>query len=370
MEIAKNICLSLGLKDEEIENVLWLVKNHLLMSKIAFNYDVSDPKTIDDFTQVVQSPEKLRLLLILTVADILAVGPGIWNSWKAALMRDLFRLSEEVLYGANPYHLLELNPDNSMIKTREYLTNWENEEFSVYSSQYPRNFWSALDVETHVWLAKKHKTNRKKIKQIDIFFKKLKNTNSILIVVIALDNPGLFSDIAGAISIQGTDIQTAKIFTRKDGMATDFFWVKSNTSTVFDKEKLDKIKQSITKSIKTNFNPEKQIFKLWKSTPERIRSLKSLSRVIVDNNMSNSQTIIEVNCQNKPGLLYKLTKEIKDLNLQIQSASVSTYGNSAVDVFYVKDVFGMKIENEKRINLIKKNIQLALMDNFETEKIQ
>ena len=370
VEIAKNICLSLGLKDEEIENVLWLVKNHLLMSKIAFNYDVSDPKTIDDFTKIVQSPEKLKLLLILTVADILAVGPGIWNSWKAALMRDLFRLSEEVLYGANPYHLLELNPDNSMIKTREYLTNWENEEFSVYSSQYPRNFWSALDVETHVWLAKKHKTNRKKIKQIDIFFKKLKNTNSILIVVIALDNPGLFSDIAGAISIQGTDIQTAKIFTRKDGMATDFFWVKSNTSTVFDKEKLDKIKQSITKSIKTNFNPEKQIFKLWKSTPERIRSLKSLSRVIVDNNMSNSQTIIEVNCQNKPGLLYKLTKEIKDLNLQIQSASVSTYGNSAVDVFYVKDVFGMKIENEKRINLIKKNIQLALMDNFETEKIQ
>ena len=370
VKIAKNICPSLGLKDEETENVLWLVKNHLLMSKIAFNYDVSDPKTIDDFTKVVQSPEKLRLLLILTVADILAVGPGIWNSWKAALMRDLFRLSEEVLYGANPYHLLELNPDNSMIKTREYLTNWEKEEFSVYSAQYPRNFWSALDVETHVWLAKKHKTNRKKIKQIDIFFKKLKNTNSILIVVIALDNPGLFSDIAGAISIQGTDIQTAKIFTRKDGMATDFFWVKSNTNTVFDKEKLDKIKQSITTSIKTNFNPEKQIFKLWKSIPERIRSLKSLSRVIVDNNMSNSQTIIEVNCQNKPGLLYKLTKEIKDLNLQIQSASVSTYGNSAVDVFYVKDVFGMKIENEKRINLIKKNIELALIDNCETEKIQ
>ena len=219
-------------------------------------------------------------------------------------------------------------------------------------------------------MAKKYKTNRKKIKSIDIFFKKLKNTNSILLVVIAPDNPGLFSDIAGAISIQGTDIQTAKIFTRKDGMATDFFWVTTNTRTVFDKEKLNKINQSITKSLCTNFNPEKQIFKLWKSTPERIRSLKSPSRVIVDNMASNSQTIIEVNCKNKPGLLYKLTKKIKDLNLQIQSASVSTYGNSAVDVFYVKDVFGMKIESEKRINLIKKNIELALMDDLETEKKQ
>ena len=369
-EIAKKICTSLELKEEETENILWLVKNHLLMSKIAFNYDVSDPKTIDDFTKKVQSPEKLKLLLILTVADILAVGPGIWNSWKAALMRDLFRLSEEVLYGANPYHLLELSPDNSMIKTRENLKNWDNQEFEVYSSQYPRNFWSALDVETHVWLAKKYKTNRKKIKLIEIFFKKLKNTNSILLVVSAPDNPGLFSDIAGAISIQGVDIQTAKIFTRKDGMATDIFWVTTNTRTVFDKEKLNKIKQSIIKSLTTNFNPEKQIFKLWKSTPKRIRSLKSPSRVIVDNMVSNSQTIIEVNCKNKPGLLYKLTKEIKDLNLQIQSSSVSTYGNSAVDVFYVKDVFGMKIESEKRINLIKKNIELALLDDLETEKIQ
>ena len=369
-EIAKKICTSLELKEEETENILWLVKNHLLMSKIAFNYDVSDPETIDDFTKIVQSPEKLKLLLILTVADILAVGPGIWNSWKAALMRDLFRLSEEVLYGANPYHLLELSPDNSMIKTRENLKNWENQEFEVYSSQYPRNFWSALDVETHVWLAKKYKTNRKKIKLIEIFFKKLKNTNSILLVVSAPDNPGLFSDIAGAISIQGVDIQTAKIFTRKDGMATDIFWVTTNTRTVFDKEKLNKIKQSIIKSLTTNFNPEKQIFKLWKSTPKRIRSLKSPSRVIVDNMVSNSQTVIEVNCKNKPGLLYKLTKEIKDLNLQIQSSSVSTYGNSAVDVFYVKDVFGMKIECEKRINLIKKNIELALLDDLETEKIQ
>ena len=152
-------------------------------------------------------------------------------------------------------------------------------------------------------------------------------------------------------------------------MATDFFWMTTNTRIVFDKEKLNKIKQSIIKSLTTNFNPEKQIYKLWSSTPERIRSLKSPSRVIVDNIVSNSQTIIEVNCKNKPGLLYKLTKEIKDLSLQIQSASVSTYGNSAVDVFYVKDIFGMKIESEKRINLIKKNIELTLMDNLETEKI-
>ena len=79
-------------------------------------------------------------------------------------------------------------------------------------------------------------------------------------------------------------------------MATDFFWITTNTRNVFDKEKLNKIKNSITKSLATNFNPDKQIFKLWKSTPERIKSLKSLSRVIVDNNMSNSQTIIEVNC--------------------------------------------------------------------------
>ena len=94
-EVARNIAPMLGLNDEETETVVWLILTHLLMSKTAFRYDLNDPQTIIDFAEKVQSPERLKLLLVLTVADIQAVGPDIWNGWKASLMRDLYHRSEE-----------------------------------------------------------------------------------------------------------------------------------------------------------------------------------------------------------------------------------------------------------------------------------
>ena len=330
------------------------------MSKVAFNYDVSDPKTIIDFTKLVQSPERLKLLLILTVSDILAVGPGIWNSWKASLMRDLFRYSEEVLYGADPHQLLELNPKKSKLNIKQKLIYWEQEEFDNYSNHYPKNYWSSIDVETHVWLAKITKQNISNNKLINLNYKILKNTETALLVIMAPDHSGLFSDIAGAITIQEVEIQTAKIFTRKDGIAIDLFWVSPGKRIVLDQEKLDKIGRSITKSLSNSFDPEKKIAQLSEETYKKVKSSKITSRVIIDNNISNSHTIIEVNGKNNLGLLYKLTNEIKKLGLQTQYASVSTFGNRVVDVFYVKDIFGMKVDSKKRENLIKEKINSIL----------
>ena len=359
-ELSKKICSQFQIKDEEIENILWLVRNHLLMSKVAFNYDISNPKTITDFTKLVQSPERLKLLLILTVSDILAVGPGIWNSWKASLMRDLFRHSEEILYGADPNQLLELNPEKSKVNIKQKLIDWKQEEFNNYSNYYPKNYWSSIDVETHVWLAKITKQNISNNKLINLNYKILKNTESALLVIMAPDHSGLFSDIAGAITIQQVEIQTAKIFTRKDGIAIDLFWVSPGKRIVLNQEKLDKIEKSVIQSLFNGFDPEKKIVQLSEGTRKNVKSSKVISRVIIDNNISNSHTIIEVNGKNKPGLLYKLTNEIKNLGLQTQYASVSTFGNRVVDVFYVKDIFGMKVDSKKRENLIKEKINSIL----------
>ena len=96
----QNLCPLLSLNEEITETVVWLVRHHLLMSKTAFRYDLNDPQTISDFATLVQSPERLKLLLVLTVADILAVGPEIWNGWKASLMRNLYIQAEAFLGGA------------------------------------------------------------------------------------------------------------------------------------------------------------------------------------------------------------------------------------------------------------------------------
>src|SRR3546814_18287017 len=89
------------MSDEETDTVAWLVRWHLLMSNTAFKRDVNDPKTVEDFVQVVQSPERLRLLLVLTVADIRGVGPHVWNGWTAQLLRDLYYRADEALAGAS-----------------------------------------------------------------------------------------------------------------------------------------------------------------------------------------------------------------------------------------------------------------------------
>ena len=98
-DVALQLCPRLGLSAAETETVSWLVRYHLAMSATAFQRDLMDPKTIQSFAELVQSPERLRLLLILTVCDIRAVGPNVWNGWKAALLRQLYYAAEQVLSG-------------------------------------------------------------------------------------------------------------------------------------------------------------------------------------------------------------------------------------------------------------------------------
>ena len=120
-ELALELCPMLGLSQEETETVSWLVRHHLLMSKTAFRYDLNDPKTIDDFAAIVQSPERLKLLLVLTVADIRGVGPTIWNGWKAALMRDLYYQTDAVLRGADAAVIAAGNAEVAREAVRERL---------------------------------------------------------------------------------------------------------------------------------------------------------------------------------------------------------------------------------------------------------
>ena len=367
-DIARKFCPSIGLNEEETETIAWLVRNHLIMSKIAFNYDISDPKTISDFTKTIQSPEKLKLLLVLTVADILAVAPNIWNSWKASLMRNLYRLSEEVLHGANPYNLLELNPNEAIKRTREKLSDWSDKEFDIYSKKLSEKYWIAFDTETQVWHAKISRFEDFKKNLIKVSLKVENNSKSIQLAVLAPDYPGLFSKITGAIAVNGVEILTARIFTRQDGIALDCFWIEHGKGILFEEEKLEKIKESIKKCLINQLNPEQELFKLYKSIHKRNIFIKTPSRVLLDNSVSNTHSVLEINGRDRPGLLFNLTSKLTELGVQIQSASVSTYGDRVVDVFYVKDIFGMKIDGLNRIKVIKEKLNSVLVETKFLEK--
>ena len=142
------------MSEEETETVIWLVRHHLLMSRIAFHRDLSDPKSIIDFAETVQSLERLRLLLLLTVADIRAVGPNVWNNWKASLLRELYFATEAHLSGGHEATGREARIEGAKYAVRETLaTSPEGELEKFMNLGYP-SYWLSLDTATHVRNAK------------------------------------------------------------------------------------------------------------------------------------------------------------------------------------------------------------------------
>ena len=363
-EVAEKLCPELGLTEEETETVSWLIYNHLLMSKVAFRYDLNDPKTISDFIEHVQSPERLKLLLILTVADIRAVGPDIWNGWKASLMRDLYWRAEAVIGGAAPAEVAHVAAGEAFYQLSETLKTekgWREDQIEDYASQFYPSYWTSFTPSRLLKHASimEHVSADKTPLFVD--FDVDEDHNTTVMTIVAQDHPGLFSRIAGAVALSHLTIVNARINTRKDGTILDAFRLQDeDRQAVRDQAELSRLKDRMQKALMGEMNLHVALAKKWESAPARLRALSVPPRVIVTNKRSKSYTVIEVNGRDRPGLLYQLTYHIAQLGLQIHSASVSTYGEKAVDVFYVKDIFGLQIRSELTVEKVKQKLMAIL----------
>ncbi|MEC9183634.1 MAG: ACT domain-containing protein, partial [Pseudomonadota bacterium] len=187
------------------------------------------------------------------------------------------------------------------------------------------------------------------------------------ITVYAADHPGLISSIAGGLAVSGVNIVDARINTLNDGMALDSFWIQGRENLAISQStKLDSITANVEKAIASEIRLADELKKM-KGLPSRMEVFTVAPRVLIDNKASNSRTVIEVNGRDRPGLLYDLTRALSDLGLQITSAKISTFGEEVVDVFYVKDIFGMKIEHEGKLKAIRQALLEALDDSIEAK---
>ena len=182
-----------------------------------------------------------------------------------------------------------------------------------------------------------------------------------MLTIITQDHPGLFSRIAGAVAMAGCHIVYARINTRKDGTILDEFMIQTHDkSAVKEEETLFRIRKMIDDTLAGKFILTEQLGEKTKTISKRQRAMLTAPRVSVTNEMSKTHTVLEVSGSDRPQLLYDVTRKIAQLGLQINSASVSTYGDRAVDVFYVKDIFGLKIEAEKMIEKIRNSLLQVL----------
>ncbi|CAA7616346.1 [protein-PII] uridylyltransferase [Magnetospirillum sp. UT-4] len=364
-EVAMKLGPRLGLSDAETETVAWLVREHLTMSRIAFKRDIYDPQTIADFVAVVQSPERLRLLLCLTVADIRAVGPTVWNGWKAGLLRELYLRAEEVMLGglADGGRAHRVAAAQAALRTELAATGWPEADIEAHLARGYPNYWTSSDTATqlrHARLVREAEGSGAPL-TVDSHVDRFRSVTEI--TVYTSDHPGLFSQIAGAMAVSGANIVDAKIVTLANGMALDTFWIQENDGGAFDSPaKLAKLSAAIEQVLSGRMRLDRELAARKGKLPSRASVFKVPPRVLVDNKASSTHTLIEVNGRDRPGLLYDLTAAMTRLGLQIHSAHISTYGERVVDVFYLKDVFGLKVEHGRKLDQVKDALMKALED--------
>jgi [protein-PII] uridylyltransferase len=356
-QVALKVCPRLGLNEQETETVAWLVRWHLAMSATAFKRDITDPKTVADFIGLVQSLERLRLLLILTVADIRAVGPNVWNGWKGQLLRELYLQAENALSGGHATEGREARVRAAREALRAQLPDWPPNEVERYLRRHAASYWLAFDTDTHVRHARMIRQAERAKQSLTIETRSDRFRAVTEVTVFTPDHPGLFARIAGAMAIAGANILEAKIFTTGDGMALDAFSIQDSDGTAFDRpDRLARLSAAIERALSGEMKLRDALGKAARSWPKRTDVFTVAPLVLFDNEASATHTVIEVNGRDRPGLLHDLTYAMYRLSLQISSAQISTYGERAVDVFYVKDMFGLKIDQKHKLAAIERRL--------------
>ena len=353
-DVALALCPRLGLSPAETQTVAWLVRHHLLMSATAFKRDLADFKTVLDFAEKVQSPERLRLLLALTIVDIRAVGPGIWNGWKRALLTDLYDAAEEVLRLGH-----KQRGRNDRIAARQdtlkRALGRSDKTFEKYAARFPEAYWIAepddiLEANARQILAAKDEP-------LSIRAAHYPARDATLVTIYAADHPGLFYRIAGAIHLAGGSIIDARIHTTRDGMAIDNFLVQDPlTSCALDEEsRIERIRVAIADALA---NRHALVAKLEARPLARPRAeaFDIVPDVLIDNKASNRFTVVEVNARDRPALLFSLAFAFFQSKVTLHSAHVATYGERAVDTFYITDLLGGKVEGKARLQALERRL--------------
>jgi [protein-PII] uridylyltransferase len=356
-QVAHALCPRLGFSDAETDSVAWLVEHHLLMSSIAQSRDLSDRRTIENFAAVVQTIERLKMLLVLTMCDIAAVGPGVLDAWKAQLLSALYWETEVVLGGGHSAADRKSRVAQAKAELRAALPDWTDAEFEAYAQRHYPPYWLKADLPRKLRHAKllRELSNVEAplVTTVDLDTRR----GAVELTVVAQDHRRLLSIIAGACAASGANIVDAHIFTTADGLALDTIFC----SRAFDRDedelrRAHRVADFIQKALRGQIMIADAVKAKTANAKSSPAAFEIVPDVVVDNSFSNTATVIEVSGLDRAGLLFDLTDAIAKLSLNIGSAHIVTFGERAVDAFYVTDLTGGKILSPARQAAIRRQL--------------
>jgi [protein-PII] uridylyltransferase len=359
---ARSACERLGLERSKIELVAWLVEHHLVMSDTAQKRDISDPRTVTDFAAIVETPERLRLLEVLTVADIRAVGPGVWNGWKGQLMRELYGATEAVFRGgrgSGSAAALKRYHENAAYDARVRVAKadpaseaWADAMEDAYFSAF-----SEAEVLGHAALSRRAGNGAAAEGRIRA------DRDAAEVVVAATDRQRLFVDLAAAIMGAGANVVGARVFTSNFGQALDIFYLQDAAGQPYGADNARSLNRLI-ESLEAAARGEPIQQEARRPTDlGRAAAFSIEPAVMLDNDASETSTVVEASGRDRPGLLAALAKTLADAGLSILSAHIDGYGERAVDAFYVTDADGGKLDDARKGNALKTALLAALNDS-------
>ncbi|MBP2159836.1 MULTISPECIES: [protein-PII] uridylyltransferase [Asticcacaulis] len=336
---ARKACERLGLEPWKIDQIAWLVRHHLVLSDYAQKRDVSDPETVASFARIVETPERLRLLLILTVADIRAVGPGVWNAWKGQLMRDLFAATESAFRGGRGSDAVASVREglNERAEARREELSQDNDDMAAWLATMDENYlfsFTPEDIRSHADLVLSSFNAEAAVRaRID------ESRNATAFSISASDRQGLFADLSRTFANLGANVVGAQVFTSSEGNALDVFYVQDTQGLPFAHDDPQRLKQAEKQLEQAALGQLPPAVNYRSAMAARTAAFAIAPTVAFDDTANAGATILEVSGRDRPGLLADLVEALARLHMDIASAHIDCYGERAVDAFYVTDHF-------------------------------
>lgn len=354
-ELAERIGERMGLSQEEKALLSFLVRRHLLLIETAFRRDLHDEGTIHRFAKEVGDPLRLKMLYLLSFADIRAVGPEAWTTWKDSLLMELFLRTVHFMEGRGVEggfsreenvlaSLSEILPPHLYSRYREELP-------SRYLSCYP-----ASEIAHHIEMASR-------IEEVPLLveWQRLDGCRA-RVTLCTRDRYGLFARITGSMFLNRLNILGAQVHTWDNGVALDTFEVEDRTEEL--DRRLERFRMDLEAVLCGKVTIRNLLFERKETMGIQPKVVPKVEgQVKINNQDSDFYTIVEVGGEDRMGILYEITQVLTEHGCDIHFARVSTFGNRIVDVFYVQDEWGEKLEGKERLDHLQRSL-LDLLQGF------
>jgi [protein-PII] uridylyltransferase len=372
-KLAQRVAKRLALDPTATQTLLRLIEHHLLMANVSQRRDLDDPAVIRQFARQVENTETLNLLTLHTFADTLATSDKLWNGFKDQLLWTLHLRATQLMSGGSEFLRAEEKQREFLLDevSQQLPEGIENEELQAHFATLPTRYFqvhAARDIVNDLLLT--HRFMRQQISEEDTALVPVVNWHNELdrgynaVKVCTWDRAGLFSKIAGSFSVTGLNILSAQIFTRTDGIVLDTFFVTdARTGNLSGAEQRDKFESVLNRALSgegVDFHSMILKQKLVRPAYHAYTGEKIATHVRFDNEASETRTLIEIETEDRIGLLYEISQTFSELDVDIAAAKISTEKGAAIDTFYVRELDGGKLVTAERHRTIERRLRQAI----------